>query len=160
MSRRTMASPIGPLVVTATALGVSGVGWSDRAHTDDLDGSPAAAVMLDRTVQELTEYFAGERTVFEVPIDRRARRGFRGEVLDALEQVRFGETVTYGQLAQRSGRPRAARAVGSAMATNPIAVVVPCHRVVPATGGIGHFGGGAEAKRTLLRLEGVSFVDG
>ena len=160
MSRRTVASPIGPLVVTATALGVSGVGWMDRAQTDDLDESPAAAAMLDRTVQELTEYFAGERTVFEVPIDRRTRRGFRGEVLDALERVCFGETVTYGELAERAGRPRAARAVGSAMATNPIAVVVPCHRVVPATGGIGHFGGGVEAKRTLLRLEGVSFVEG
>jgi len=147
-------------VVTATALGVSGVGWSDGAYAVDLDQSPAATTMLDRTVQELAEYFAGERTVFEVPIDRRARRGFRGEVLDALEQVRFGETVTYGQLAARSGRPRAARAVGSAMATNPIVVLVPCHRVVPSTGGIGHFGGGVEAKRTLLRLEGASLAEG
>ena len=153
MAHRTIDSPVGPLTVVATAAGVSGVWWSGRDITDP-DGSADAAAMLERAVHELDEYFAGTRTVFDVPIDRTARCGFRGEVLDALEQVSFGETVSYGELAARAGRPRAARAVGTAMATNPIAIIVPCHRVLPSTGRTGNYGGGADAKLLLLRLEG------
>ncbi|MCE2807833.1 MAG: MGMT family protein, partial [Actinobacteria bacterium] len=89
-----------------------------------------------------------------VTIDRGGRAGFRGEVLDALETVSFGQTMTYGDLAARAGRPKAARAVGSAMATNPIAIIVPCHRVLPTGGGVGQFGGGVPAKEWLLRREG------
>ena len=156
MSRTVLDSPIGPLVVTTTAEGVSGVEWPGHPGVADVDGGPDADLVLVRAVRELGEYFAGTRRVFDVAIDRGARRGFRGEVLDALEQVPYGTTVTYGELAARAGRPRAARAVGTAMATNPIAVIVPCHRVLPAGGGTGGYAGGADAKAVLLRLEGSS----
>jgi len=103
---------------------------------------------------QLREYFDGQRNDFNVPIDRSERLGFRGEVLSALETVPFGRTVTYGELATRAGRPKAARAVGTAMATNPIGIIVPCHRVLPSGGGVGQFGGGVSAKEWLLRREG------
>lgn len=137
----------------ATADGVSGVWWADGDVVDP-DRSSEAEAMLDRAVRELGEYFIGTRSVFDVPIDRSARTGFRGEVLHALESVPFGETITYGDLAARAGRPNAARAVGTAMATNPVAIIVPCHRVLPSGGGIGQFGGGVPAKEWLLRREG------
>jgi len=152
MARRVVDSPLGPLVVTTSAIGVCGLGW-DEAVVDP-EPSRRATMMIERAIEELGQYFAGARRSFEVPIDRSARRGFRGQVLDVLEEVPFGVTVTYGELAARAGRPRAARAVGTAMATNPVAVLVPCHRVLPATGGAGRYGGGVAAKRLLLTLEG------
>lgn len=154
MGRRTVASPIGELVVTATADGVTGLSWAGHDTVVDDDRSTAADAVVDRAVRELGEYFSGARRRFAVPIDRRARRGFRGEVLDLLDLVPFGATVTYAELAARAGRPRAARAVGTAMAMNPIAILVPCHRVVPSGGGVGAYAGGADAKTVLLRLEG------
>ena len=88
-------------------------------------------------------------------LDRSSRRGFRGEVLDALEGVPYGETVTYGELAGMAGRPLASRAVGTAMATNPLPVVVPCHRVLAAGGRLGGYGPGLALKERLLRMEGA-----
>ena len=88
-------------------------------------------------------------------VDRRLSRGYRREVLEALRRVPFGRTVTYGELAGRTGRPGASRAVGSAMATNPIPIVVPCHRVVRTGGALGGYGGGVDAKAWLLRHEGA-----
>ncbi len=156
MSRRIIDAPFGPMVLTTTAAGVSELWFGLDGRGDDVDDSAGAQANLARAVRELQQYFAGERTTFTVPLDRSARRGFRGEVLDALEGVGFGETVTYGELAARAGRPRAARAVGTAMATNPIAIVVPCHRVLPSTGGVGDYGGTPAVKQYLLRLEGLS----
>ena len=156
MARRIVGSPIGRLVVVTTAVGVRNLGWSAAAGPEDADRSSEAVELLDRTLVELSEYFTGARRTFTVPVDRRERTGFHGAVLDALERVPFGHTVTYGELAARAGRPRAARAVGSAMATNPVAVLVPCHRVVPGAGGIGRYGGGVDAKAFLLRLEGAT----
>lgn len=152
MARRIVDSPVGLLAVTATSLGVNGIGWD--VDVVDPEVSKGSTVLLDRAIEELGEYFAGVRRRFEVLIDRSSRRGFRGEVLDTLESVTYGATVTYGELAVRAGRPRAARAVGTSMATNPVAVIVPCHRVLPTGGGVGNYGGGVEAKRLLLRLEG------
>jgi methylated-DNA-[protein]-cysteine S-methyltransferase len=105
--------------------------------------------------RQLDEYFDGSRTAFDVPLDWRLSSGFRREVLHELTAVGYGETVSYQELARRSGRPQASRAVGSAMATNPIPVVVPCHRVLRTGGGLGGYAGGLEAKRRLLTLEGV-----
>lgn len=152
MALRVVESPIGPLVVTATWRGVTGVGWD--IDVVDPESSRDSVVLVDQAIEELDEYFAGGRRRFDVLVDRSSRRGFRGEVLDALESVTYGVTVTYGELAVRAGRPRAARAVGTSMATNPVAVIVPCHRVLPAGGGVGSYGGGTEAKRLLLGLEG------
>lgn len=105
--------------------------------------------------QQLKEYFAGERRTFDLTIDWRLVSGFRAEVLRELQSVPYGTTVSYGDLAGRVGNPPAVRAVGSAMATNPIPIVLPCHRVLRAGGGLGGYGGGLDAKRYLLRLEGV-----
>ena len=152
MAKALIDTPIGALTVIANDVGICRVWFSDL--NEDVSGTSVADAHLTAALEQLNEYFDGERTSFNVAIDRSARTGFRGEVLGALETVSFGQTITYGDLAQRAGRPKAARAVGSAMATNPIAIIVPCHRVLPSSGGIGQFGGGVPAKEWLLRREG------
>jgi methylated-DNA-[protein]-cysteine S-methyltransferase len=147
MSHASIDTPIGPLTVVTTMHGVSEVHFGAPAVVGGENG-PEADRILSEALGQLEQYFAGARIVFDVPLDRSARRGFRGEVLDALERVPYGEVITYGDLACRAGRPGAARAVGTAMATNPIAVIVPCHRVLPAGGGVGGFGGGVPAKES------------
>jgi methylated-DNA-[protein]-cysteine S-methyltransferase len=144
-------TPIGPLVVSTTEVGVVRVtfGGADRA-----DGGPAP--MLAEVRRQLEQYFAGSREVFELPIDWSRTSGYQQRVLQELyASVGFGQTMTYGELAARTGDPEAARAVGVAMATNPIPVVVPCHRVVASGGELGGFGGGLEMKRWLLTHEGA-----
>lgn len=107
--------------------------------------------------REVDEYFAGRRRRFSTPVDLSGVSPFRRRVLETLHRdVGFGETVTYGELAAMAGRPGAARAVGTAMATNPVPIVVPCHRVVAAGDAIGGYGGGLDMKRALLALEGVA----
>jgi methylated-DNA-[protein]-cysteine S-methyltransferase len=152
MPKALIDTPIGALTVIANDVGVCRVWFGDL----DTSGSQteAADAHLAVALTQLSEYFDGERSSFDLAIDRSGRAGFRGEVLDALETVSFGQTITYGDLAARAGRPSAARAVGSAMATNPVAIIVPCHRVLPTGGGVGQFGGGVPAKEWLLRREG------
>jgi len=116
-----------------------------------------APARLDPVRRQLDEYFAGDRHVFDLTIDWALTRGFRRQVLQRLfAEIGFGEVISYRGLAERVGNPKASRAVGTSMATNPVPIVVPCHRVVPAGGGIGDYGGGPERKRALLELEGVS----
>ncbi len=111
---------------------------------------------VDGVRRQLDQYFAGKRTSFDVPVDWRMTRGFRRTVLERLyTEVRFGEVVSYKELAVRVGNPRASRAVGTAMATNPVPIVVPCHRVLRTGGSLGGYGGGLELKLHLLRLEGA-----
>ncbi len=152
MAKALIDSPIGVVTVIANDVGVCRVSFGDLDN--GVNGTSVADAIVTLAVLQLREYFDGQRTDFNVPIDRSERLGFRGEVLTALEHVPFGATVTYGQLAARAGRPKAARAVGTAMATNPIGIIVPCHRVLPSGGGIGQFGGGVPAKEWLLRREG------
>lgn len=152
MAKALIDTPIGVLTVIANDVGVCRVWFGDL--DDNVSGTAVADAHLETALTQLREYFDGERTSFDMTIDRSGRAGFRGEVLDALETVSFGQTITYGDLAARAGRPKAARAVGSAMATNPIAIIVPCHRVLPTGGGVGQFGGGVPAKEWLLRREG------
>lgn len=104
--------------------------------------------------RELNEYLVGERTSFSVPLLLRGTP-FQRRVWEALRAVPYGETTTYGEIAARIGRPRAARAVGRAVGANPVPIVVPCHRVLPKAGGLGNFGPGPEWKERLLRLEGA-----
>ncbi|MCZ7413649.1 methylated-DNA--[protein]-cysteine S-methyltransferase [Streptomyces sp. WMMC897] len=112
--------------------------------------------VLRATAAELAAYFAGEVRGFGIPLDWRLTGGFNARVLHALaETVPYGGVATYQDLAEAVGEPGAARAVGMAMGANPLPVVVPCHRVVASGGGLGGFGGGLEAKRSLLALEGV-----
>lgn len=108
---------------------------------------------LDVIARELEQYFAGRRRLFSVAVDWRLSTGFRSTVLHHLPEIAYGRTVTYKAVAQLSGNPRAVRAVGTACATNPLPVVVPCHRVVRSDGGMGGYLGGVEAKRMLLGLE-------
>ncbi len=150
-----LATPIGPLTITTTESGVARVDFGTVAQcsTETRGTSPEATDILEMAMVQLDEYFHRGRRAFTVPLDRSDRVGFRGAVLGALEGVRFGETVSYGELAVRAGSPRAARAVGTAMATNPIAVIVPCHRVLRSGGATGRYGGGVDAKVWLLEME-------
>jgi len=156
MTIGVLDTPIGPLCVVTNDLGVARVdfGTNSRVELPAGTGSATAAMHLEQATVELTEFFAGQRQHFSVAIDRTERRGFRVDVLAALETVPFGRTVSYGELAAMAGRPKAFRAVGTTMGQNPIAVIVPCHRVLRAGGEIGHYGGGVAAKQWLLDREG------
>lgn len=146
------ATPVGEMTVVAGETGVC------RIHLNGSDPPEGDFERDDRVAAELDEYFAGRRRRFTVPIDLGGvKADFKRRVLETLHRdVPYGETVSYGELAVMAGRPGAARAVGSAMATNPVPVVVPCHRVLAAGGRIGGYGGGLGMKRTLLALEGVT----
>ena len=156
-------SPVGPLLLAMTPRGLVRVSFATERPDDVLEQlarelSPRvleAPAKLDLVRRELDEYFAGKRKAFDLPLDRRLSHGFRLEALEALSKVPYGRTVTYSELARRAGRPRAQRAAGSACGSNPIPIVVPCHRVVRTGGAIGNYGGGPEAKRYLLGLEGA-----
>ena len=110
---------------------------------------------VERARRELDEYFSGRRRDFDLELDLRATPEFHRRVLAQLRGVRYGETTTYGALAKQVGAPRAARAVGTAMNRNPLPIVLPCHRVVGASGSLTGYGGGLERKEWLLRLEGA-----
>lgn len=155
-------SPIGELLVAASDRGVASI-WFDPDPADDLDrlarlGGPRvlrSPRSVDHARRELDEYFAGKRRSFDLQLDLRAMPPFTLDVLGALARVPYGETTTYGALAQRVGHPRAARAVGTVMHRNRIPIVLPCHRVVGATGNLTGYAGGLDRKETLLELEGA-----
>ena len=155
-------SPIGPLLVAATPAGLVRLAFQREARDDVLEElaeriSPRvieAPARVDEIRRELDEYFDGRRDHFDLPLDWRLSSGFRRTVLETLyADVAFGHTVSYLELATMVGNPKASRAVGTAMATNPIPVVVPCHRVLRAGGQLGGYGGGLPAKVRLLELE-------
>ena len=160
---RTLDTPVGTLLLAATEQGLVRVAYDVEGHDAVLATrasrvSPrvlAAPGRLDPVARELDEYFAGSRRAFDVPLDRRLSSGFRAEVLRHLPEIGYGHTESYAQVAAAAGNARAVRAVGSACATNPLPVVVPCHRVVRSDGSIGGYAGGPAAKRALLTLEGV-----
>ncbi|MFZ4515930.1 MAG: methylated-DNA--[protein]-cysteine S-methyltransferase [Acidimicrobiia bacterium] len=148
------ATPIGAITVSVGDAGVRSIQPGVVPVADGLEE-------IDREVaSELQEYFAGTRRLFSVPVDLSSVAGPVARIiLDTLAAtVPFGSTVGYGELAQRAGRPGAARAVGQAMAHNPVPLIVPCHRVVAASGALGGFGWGAEIKRWLLRHEGIQLL--
>jgi methylated-DNA-[protein]-cysteine S-methyltransferase len=155
-------SPIGELLVAASDRGVASI-WFDPDPADDLDrlarlGGPRvlrSPRSVDHARRELDEYFAGKRRSFDLQLDLRAMPPFTLEVLGELARVPYGETTTYGALAQRVGHPRAARAVGTVMNRNRIPIVLPCHRVVGAAGNLTGYAGGLDRKETLLELEGA-----
>jgi methylated-DNA-[protein]-cysteine S-methyltransferase len=163
-----VGTDIGPLLLAATQDGLVNVVFhatdavrdkaverlASRLGTEPVEdpGSP----LLTEAIRQLEAYFSGERRDFELPLDWSLITGFNRQVLRELASgVPYGAVVGYGDLAGRVGQPGAAQAVGVAMGSNPLPVVVPCHRVVESDGGIGGFGGGLETKRKLLALEGV-----
>ena len=158
LAYKLLASPIGMLKLVASTKGLVAILWeNDKPRRVRLaDGvEEALHPVLVRTEIELSEYFAGKRDKFSVPLDMRGTT-FQKQVWQALLAIPFGETRTYGDLANRLGNPAATRAVGAANGRNPIAIVVPCHRVIGATGSLTGFAGGLQAKAHLLNLEGVN----
>lgn len=161
---RVIYTPVGPLLLAATELGLVRVAYANEDHQVVLERlaekiSPRvleAPARLDDAARQLDEYFAGERSQFELALDLRLSSGFRRDVLSHLPDIGYGSTASYGELARLAGNPKAVRAVGTACGTNPLPVVVPCHRVVRSDGTPGGYVGGPEAKRTLLSLEAAA----
>ncbi len=158
---RTIDSPIGVLLLAATPSGLIRVAFAVEDHEVVLDAlaqqvSPRillAPARLDDAARQLDDYFTSRRRRFDLPLDLRLTRGFRRTVLEHLPEVGYGHTVSYAELAAEVGNPKASRAVGTACATNPLPLVIPCHRVVRSDGTTGAYLGGAEVKRMLLDLE-------
>jgi methylated-DNA-[protein]-cysteine S-methyltransferase len=151
------ASPLGELVLTASDTALTGVYFPplrERAGWLEDDGYGPAGPVLARTRQQLTEYFGGARTAFDLPLDPPGTP-FQRQVWDALRAIPYGVTTSYSELARRLGDPRATRAVGAANGKNPIPIIVPCHRVIGAHGELTGFGGGLDRKRWLLEHEGA-----
>ncbi|WP_369203079.1 methylated-DNA--[protein]-cysteine S-methyltransferase [Streptomyces sp. PU-14G] len=146
-------SPLGPLTLVATEGTLSGIYMEPHRHRpaqETFGDSDASA--FGAATEQLGEYFAKERTTFSLPLAPEGT-GFQRTVWAALGEIPYGETLSYGQLAERIGRPGAARAVGLANGRNPISIVVPCHRVIGATGQLTGYGGGLDRKRHLLDFE-------
>ena len=161
---RTVDSPVGPLLLAATEAGLVRVAYASEDHDKVLQFladrvSPRilrAPGRLDRPAHELEEYFAGRRRSFDLPLDLRLSAGFRRAVLSHLPEIGYGQTASYAAVAGLAGNPKAVRAAATACATNPLPVVVPCHRVIYSDGRPGRYLGGPDAKRTLLTLEAAA----
>ena len=155
-------SPIGDLLVAASDRGLAAISF-DSEPQDSLERLARIAGprvlrsprSVDGARRELDQYFEGRRRTFDLSLDLRALPPFTLSVLDQLARVPYGETTTYGALARRVGHPRAARAVGTVMNRNRIPIVLPCHRVVGATGSLTGYAGGLDVKEKLLELEGA-----
>lgn len=152
----TTDSPVGPLRLVSDGEQLTGVFFAEHRHAPDDLGAEVdeaqAPPVLRETVRQLREYFAGERTDFDLPTGAPGT-DFQQRVWDRLRDIPYGRTWSYGELARALGRPGAARAVGLANGRNPLSIVVPCHRVVGADGAITGYGGGVERKQRLLDLE-------
>ena len=149
-------TPLGPLTIVLDGDAVSALYMTEHRHAPGPEtfGPPADSEdpLVLRVVSQLDEYFAGDRQEFDLPLAARGTQ-FQATVWKALQEIPYGMTVTYGELAQRIGSPRASRAVGLANGRNPISIIVPCHRVIGASGDLTGYGGGIERKRALLALE-------
>jgi methylated-DNA-[protein]-cysteine S-methyltransferase len=156
-------SPAGRLLLAATPRGLVRLAYlDDEAQEDQVLEQLAAKVsprilasarQLDEPRRELDQYFSGDRDRFEVALDWQLTRGFGRRVLEATAQIPFGSVSTYKQMAAEAGSPRGSRAAGNALGANPIPIIVPCHRVLHATGGLGGYTGGLERKQLLLGIE-------
>ncbi len=155
-------TPMGRLTLAATETGLVRIGLppEDPAAVRDelrrkLGGVVEDPSAVEPARRELDEYFAGTRRDFTMPLDWSLAHGFRLRVLEEMFRIPYGETVSYGELAARAGNSRAPRAAGQACATNPIPIVLPCHRVIRQNGDLNWYTGGLEYKEFLLRLEGA-----
>ncbi|HYZ47095.1 MAG TPA: methylated-DNA--[protein]-cysteine S-methyltransferase [Actinomycetota bacterium] len=154
-------SPIGPLVGATTERGVVALSFGTEsldAVLQEVSAGVSPRVLevpsrLDPIRRQLDEYFEGRRRRFELSVDLRLVRGFRRKVLDATARIPYGMVASYREVATRAGNPGASRAAGTALALNPVPIIVPCHRVLRTGGNLGGYGGGLERKRFLLDLE-------
>jgi methylated-DNA-[protein]-cysteine S-methyltransferase len=157
----TVDTPVGPLLLAATDIGLVRVAYATEDHDAVLDTLAAklsprvlhAPRRLTAAARQIDEYFNGARTQFDLPLDYALSHGFRQLVQRRLSQIPYGHTMSYKTVADAVGNPNAVRAVGSACSTNPLPVVVPCHRVLRSDGSLGGYIGGLPAKTTLLELE-------
>lgn len=147
---------LGPVLLAASDAGLAGLWFEGQQHMPD---STAWRLephrWIDQAAQQLDDYLAGRRTSFDVPLAPAWGTSFQQSVWRALQGIAYGQTTTYGQLAKQLGQPQAARAIGAAVGRNPWSVIVPCHRVLGASGALTGYAGGLERKRALLTLEGV-----
>ncbi len=160
----TVDSPVGTLLIATTGHGLVRLAYVDAgdegAVLEELAGAVSPRVLsaprrLDEPRRELDEYFSGARRRFDLPLDWRLTRGFGRRVLQATARIPYGSVSTYKQVATAAGSPRGSRAAGNALGTNPLPIIVPCHRVLHSDGGIGGYTGGLERKRLLLGVEGA-----
>ena len=150
---RTTDSPVGPLTIAGDHDGVTHLRMEDQAHPpNDREEWRPDPTAFPAVVEQLQAYFAGELTTFELSL-RPHGTAFQRRVWQALLEIPYGETRSYGQIAKRLGQPGAARAVGLANGRNPIGIIIPCHRVIGANGALTGYGGGIARKRALLQLE-------
>ena len=154
----TIESPLGDLLLHGDGVRLDGLAIQAGRQPGTVEPSwqrdPTAFTDVER---QLLEYFSGERASFELELEPRGTP-FQRQVWQALRQIVYGETMPYGELAARIGRPSAARAVGAANGANPIAVIIPCHRLIGANGALTGYAGGIERKQTLLDLEARSYA--
>jgi methylated-DNA-[protein]-cysteine S-methyltransferase len=158
----TADSPFGPLLLAGTRRGVVRIGLPTQDGEELLEEIAAkvsprvleAPARLDPLRRELDLYFEGRLRDFDLPLDWQLSKDFRRRALRAVNRIPYGKTRTYAQVAKSAGNERAVRAAGSACGSNPIPIVVPCHRVLRTGGGLGGYGGGLPMKESLLRLEG------
>jgi methylated-DNA-[protein]-cysteine S-methyltransferase len=158
LSFKSISSSVGLLKLVASDKGLVAVLWeNDRPNRVRLAGMNESNThsILAKTEEQLAEYFSGERKKFELPLDLRGT-SFQNAVWEALLAIPFGETRSYGQLANQLDNPRATRAVGAANGRNPVSIIVPCHRVIGSNGKLTGFAGGLDVKAYLLKLEGIS----
>ena len=157
-------SPLGPLLTAGTDRGLVRISYLEFREEDQTlqqladDVSPRlleAPARLDPVRRELDEYFAGRRNRFDIDIDWSPMGEFQRHILEATAAIPFGGHLSYGEVAERAGKPRAFRAAGTALGRNPIPIVIPCHRVWAAGGKLGGYTGGLDRKRLLLELEGA-----
>jgi methylated-DNA-[protein]-cysteine S-methyltransferase len=150
-------SPLGELLLAATERGLSGIYFDQHRHFKGMDGWRAAEdhPLLQQTALQLDQYFAGRRTRFDMPLDLEGTE-FQLLVWRELLTIPYGQTIRYAEHAQRIGKPAAMRAVGAAIGRNPVSIVIPCHRVVGASGALTGYAGGLERKSALLALERIT----
>lgn len=149
-------SPVGPLLLAADDEGLRCVAFEVSRHPARIgaDWQPGRNAILEESMRQLGEYFAGDRRAFDLPLAPHGTE-FQRDVWWRLAEIPFGQTISYAQLAARVGKPTATRAVGAANGRNPLPIVLPCHRVIGANGSLTGFGGGLPTKQFLLRLEGA-----
>lgn len=150
--------PLGAMILAATPRGLSGVWFDGQRHGPDTSAwrRESGHPVLRQAIEQLTQYFAGQRQRFDLPLDLSMGTPFQQQVWQALLGIEPGDTTSYGQLSAAIGKPAAVRALGAAVGRNPVSVVVPCHRVLGMDGSLTGYAGGLERKTALLSLEGAS----
>lgn len=158
------STPFGPIFIATTREGIAALGFDNneesfvarlqKRHQTSIVHSPER---VKEAVSQLQDYFNGRREIFDLPLDLRSLTAFQRSVLTTIQEIPAGETISYGGLARRMGKPGSARAVGRALGSNPIPIVIPCHRVLAADGSLGGYSGrgGVSTKQALLELEGA-----